>query len=68
VPKKAEPELLNHDFGFASDRDLDEKIAAHRAAHEASTGQRLAMHARRPLGAGKVRITFRVVEAPRGKR
>ncbi len=68
MPKKAEPELVNHDFVFASDRELDEKIAAHRAAHEQSTGQRLAMHARRPLGAGKVRITFRIVEAPKGKR
>ena len=66
VPKKAEPERVSSDFVFASDRELDEQIAAHRTAHEQSTGQRLAMHARRSLGAGKVRITFRIVDAPAG--
>lgn len=68
VPKKQQPEMLDHDFAFASDRELDEQIAAFRSAHETSTGVRLAMHARRSLGAGKVRITFRLVEAPRGRR
>lgn len=68
VPKKQQPELVDRDFVFASDRELDEIIAAFRSAHETTTGQRLAMHARRSLGAGKVRITFRIVEAPARKK
>ena len=67
--KKTVPETLDHDFVFASDRELDEQIAAFRSAHETSRGQRLAMHARRSLGSAsgmtKVRITFRIVERAR---
>lgn len=65
MAKKGEPETLNRDFAFATDRELDEKIAAFRLEHETESGQRLAMHARRPLGAGKVRVTFRLVDAPK---
>ncbi len=68
MPKKAQPELVDRDFAFATDRELDAQIAAFRSEHESSTGQRLAMHARRSLGAGKVRVTFRVVEAPAKRR
>lgn len=67
MAKKGEPETLNRDFTFANDRELDEQIAAFRQEHEQTSRQRLAMHARRSLGAGKVRVTFRVVDAP-GKR
>jgi len=68
--KKVQPETLDRDFQFGSDRELDELIATFRAEHErAAAGQRLAMHARRSLGSGKVRITFRIVDAPpRGRR
>ena len=65
MPKKAAPETTDRDFAFTTDRELDEKIAAFRTEHEASEGQRLAMHARRSLGAGKVRITFRIVATAR---
>jgi hypothetical protein len=68
VGKKQQPELIDRDFVFASDRELDETIATFRSEHETSTGQRLAMHARRSLGGSKVRITFRVVEAPARKK
>lgn len=68
VAKKQQPETIDRDFAFASDRELDDMIAAFRSAHETTTGQRLAMHARRSLGAGKVRITFRIVEAPARKK
>ena len=68
MPKKAEPETLNRDFQFATDRELDAQIAAFRVEHERSEGQRLAMHARRSLGAGKVRVTFRVVDPPKKKK
>ena len=65
MAKKPEKTTLNHDFGFASDADLDAQIAAFRAAHEqahaAGSGERLAMDARRSLGPNKVRVTFRVV-------
>jgi hypothetical protein len=62
VPKKPEPTRIHHDFVFEKDADLDAKIAAFRTAHEAEHDQILAMDARRSLGAGKVRITFRVIE------
>jgi len=59
--KKAEKVLLNQDFAFLKEEDLNAQIAAFAAAHEASNHQILAMDARRPLGAGKVRVTFRVL-------
>jgi hypothetical protein len=67
VAKQRNPDTLDHDFVFSSDADLDARIAAFRSEHEATHRQRLAMHARRSLGPGKVRVTFRVVE-DRGKR
>jgi hypothetical protein len=68
VPKKPEKVTLNHDFVFASDPELDAKIAAFRAEHEAAHQQILAMDARRSLGPGKVRVTFRVIEKKKGRR
>lgn len=56
---------VHHDFEYADDRMLDALIAAFREQHEREHGERLAMHARRELGRGKVRVTFRVVAAPR---
>lgn len=68
MPKKPEKVTLNHDFAFESDADFDTKLAAFRAEHEATHGQILAMDARRSLGPGKVRVTFRVIEKKgRGK-
>ncbi len=68
MPKKPIPTKLNHDFAFQSDADLDAKIAAFRAAHEAEHHQILAMDARFSLGPGKVRITFRVIDKPARKK
>lgn len=65
MPKKPEKITLNHDFTFEKDADLNDKIAAFRAAHEAAHRQILAMDARRSLGPGKVRITFRVIDKRR---
>lgn len=67
MPKKPEKVTLSHDFAFESDGDLDAKVSAFRAEHEAAHGQTLAMDAKRSLGPGKVRVTFRVV-AKKGKR
>lgn len=67
MPKKPEKVTLNHDFAFASDRELDAQIAAFRAEHEATHQQILAMDARRSLGPGKVRVTFRVIEKKKGR-
>jgi hypothetical protein len=67
MPKKPEKVTLNHDFAFESEADLDRKVGAFRAEHEAEHGQMLAMDAKRSLGPGKVRVTFRVVEK-KGKR
>ncbi len=66
MPSKPPKVTLDHDFAFATDAELDEQIAAFRAAHEATHGQRLAMDARRSLGPGKVRVTFRLVVAKGG--
>ena len=65
MPKKPEKVTLHHDFAFTSDAELDASIAAFRAAHEAAHAQILAMDARRSLGPGKVRITFRVIDKRR---
>ncbi len=62
MPKKPEKVTLNQDFAFESEADLDRKLAAFRAEHEAGKGQILAMDAKRSLGPGKVRVTFRVVD------
>jgi hypothetical protein len=52
---------LNQDFRFLKDEDLNAQIAAFAAAHEAEHHQILAMDGKRSLGAGKVRVTFRVL-------
>ena len=62
MAKQREPQLVHQIFVYASDAELNAKIAEHRAQHEVAHAQILAMHARRPLGAGKVQITFRVVD------
>ncbi len=63
--KQREPVLVHQAFSFGSDAELNLLIANHRAEHERAHSQVLAMHARRVLGAGKVMITFRVVEQDR---
>ncbi len=67
MAKKPEKVTLNHDFAYTSDPDLNAQISAFTAGHEAEQGQRLAMDARRSLGPGKVRVTFRVVEKKGGR-
>lgn len=62
MAKKREPVLMEKAFAFTSDADPDAQIARHRTDHQRDHGQVLAMHARRVLGAGKVMITFRVVD------
>jgi len=64
MPKKPDKLTLDRNFEFASDADLDGQIAAFKAEHP----QRLALDNKRPLGPGKIRVTFRVVDAPPGKR
>ncbi len=68
MPKKPEKVTLNRDFTFEKETDLNEQIAAFRAEHEAAHHQILAMDARRSLGPGKVRVTFRVIEKKQGRR
>ena len=69
MPKKPEKVLLNHDFAFSTDAELAEKLTTFRAEHEATHEQILAMDAKRSLGQGKVRVTFRVIEKKgKGKR
>lgn len=61
MAKRAEQtSTLSQDFAFTSDADLNAQIAAFQAAHAAAHNELLAMDARRSLGPGKVRVTFRV--------
>ena len=62
MAKQREPLLVQRAFVFASDAELNALIAAFREERQRVEGQRLAMHLRRELGAGRVMITFRVVE------
>lgn len=64
---KTDKIIVDQDFRFQNDADLNAQIAAFQSAHEAANHQILAMDARRPLGAGKVRISFRVVQKKRGR-
>ena len=59
--KKADKQLVDKVFAYADDSELDAQIATFKAAHEAEHGQRLALDAKRPLGPGKARLSFRVV-------
>jgi hypothetical protein len=58
---------IHHDFAFVSDADLNAQIAAFASGHETLSGDRLAMDSRMSLGAGKVRVTFRLVPPRSGK-
>jgi len=61
--KLEQAERLSHDFNAASEAELEAQIAAFKTAYTAEHGRLLAMDARRSLGAGKVRVTFRVRDA-----
>lgn len=61
-------QTVDHVFAAANDAELDVQLAEFKRAHEAATGQRLAIDAKRPLGPGKVRMTFRVVAVTGQKR
>jgi hypothetical protein len=58
---KAGKQLVDQVFSFTSDADLDAQIAVFKAQREAEQGERLALDAKRPLGPGKARLSFRVV-------
>lgn len=62
MPKKPEKVTTSHDFTYASEAELAQKVDEFRRAHEAEHQQILAMDAKRSLGPGKVRVTFRVIE------
>lgn len=61
MAKNSEKVLLHRDFAFQKDADLNAQIAAFAAEHQATHNQILAMDARRSLGPGKVRVSFRVL-------
>lgn len=60
-------QLVEQVFPFASEADLDALIRAFKAEYEAKHGDFLALDQKRPLGPGKVKLSFRIVEKP-GKR
>ena len=70
MAKTTEKVLVHKDFEFQKEADLNTQIAAFAAGHEASNNQILAMDARRSLGPGKVRVSFRVIakKPARGER
>jgi len=51
---------ISQDFTSASDADLSAQISAFQSRYREEHGQLLAMDARRSLGPGRDRITFRV--------
>lgn len=61
-------QTVDHVFHAPSEDELDAQLAEFKRAHEAATGERLAIDGKRPLGPGKVRITFRVVAVANKKR
>lgn len=63
--KKDEKVTISQDFAFSSDADLSAQIAAFQTKQQETQALRLAMDARRSLGPGKVRVTFRVVSNKR---
>lgn len=65
MAKQREPEQVQTTFTFTNETALNVLIADYRSEHERAHGTRLAMHGRRDLGAGRVMITFRVVEKAR---
>lgn len=65
---KQNKQLVEHVFAFASDADLDAQINAFKADYESTHGDRLALDNKRSLGAGKARLSFRVVPGKPGKR
>lgn len=67
MAKKTEVTTLHHDFQCANETDLNAQIAAFAATHEKAHNQILAMDARRSLGPGKVRVSFRVLPKKRAR-
>jgi hypothetical protein len=61
-------QTVDHVFVASSEQELDAQLAEFKRQHEAETGQRLAIDGKRPLGPGKVRMTFRVVAVASKKR
>lgn len=60
-------QLVEQVFSFASEADLDARIRTFKAEYEAKHGHFLALDQKRPLGPGKVKLSFRIVDKP-GKR
>lgn len=58
--KLDQADRISHDFASANDAELNAQIAAFQARYREEQGQLLAMDARRSLGPGRDRITFRV--------
>lgn len=59
---------VHQDFTSSNDADLNRQIGAFQEAYHAEHGQLLAMDARRSLGPGRDRVSFRVREAEPRKR
>ncbi|MBL8634152.1 MAG: hypothetical protein JNM40_13095 [Myxococcales bacterium] len=68
MAKKTEKVLIHHDFACEKESELSALISAFAAEHEATHQQILAMDARRSLGPGKVRVTFRVISKRTARR
>lgn len=58
---RSEKRLVHKDFAAKDDVELDALMLAFKRLHEVETGERLAIDAKRSLGPGKVRVSFRVV-------
>ncbi|MCA9699937.1 MAG: hypothetical protein KC431_20600 [Myxococcales bacterium] len=62
MAKQARKQTVDHVFSYTSEAELDTQIQAFKAAHADAHGEGLALDSKRPLGPGKARLSFRVVE------
>ena len=65
---KPRQQLVEQVFTFANEAELDARIKTFKAEYEAAHGNFLALDQKRPLGPGKAKLSFRVVESPTKRR
>lgn len=65
---KPRQQLVEQVFTFANEAELDARIQTFKKEYEAAHGDFLALDQKRPLGPGKTKLSFRVVEKPDRRR
>ena len=65
---KPRQQLVEQVFTFANEAELDAQIKTFKAEYEAVHSNFLALDQKRPLGPGKAKLSFRIVESPTKRR